>query len=51
MAALKENGIENEGDESMRDAFLSWLEKPGRRVYFDTLIQGEKYEWDFNGMN
>ncbi len=50
MAALKENGIENEGDESMRDAFLSWLEKPGSRVYFDTLIQGEKYAWDFNGM-
>lgn len=50
MTALKENGIENEGDASMRDAFLSWLEKPGSRVYFDTLIQHEKYAWDFNGM-
>ncbi|MDE7310242.1 MAG: hypothetical protein K2N87_01230 [Eubacterium sp.] len=50
MSALKINGIENEGDASMRDAFLSWLEKTGSRVYFDTLIRSEKYAWDFTGM-
>lgn len=51
MAALKSNGIENEGDASMRDAFLAWLDRPGSRVYFDTLIQNEKYAWDFAGIH
>lgn len=50
MAALRANGIENQGDASMRDAFLAWLERPGSKEYFNTLIQTEKYAWDFSGM-
>lgn len=50
MSALHANGIENEGEASMRDSFLSWLEKPGSRVYFDTLIHDEQYSWEFGGM-
>lgn len=51
MAALRANGIENQGDASMRDAFLAWLDKPGSRDFFNTQIQTEKYAWDFNGMS
>ena len=50
-AALKAHGIENQGDVSMKDAFLKWLESnPANRAYFDALIHGEKYLWDFSGM-
>ena len=50
-AALKAHGIENQGDASMKDAFLKWLESnPANRAYFDALIHGEKYLWDFSGM-
>ncbi len=51
MAALRDNGIENEGDVSMKGAFLAWLERPGSREYFNTLIHvDDKYAWDFSGM-
>ena len=51
MTALKAHGIENQGDVSMKDAFLKWLESnPANRAYFDALIHGEKYLWDFSGM-
>ena len=50
-AALRAHGIENQGDASMKDAFLKWLESnPANRAYFDALIHGEKYLWDFSGM-
>ena len=51
MTSLRENGIENEGDLSMLKSFLAWLEKPGSREYFNTLIHTEKYAWDFSGMS
>ncbi len=50
MSALRANGIENEGDASMRGAFLSWLKRPGSRDYFNTLIHTEQYAWEFSGM-
>ena len=50
-AALRAHGIENQGDASMKDAFLQWLgSNPANRAYFDALIHGEKYLWDFSGM-
>lgn len=49
MAALKEKGIENQGDASMKDAFLTWIEKKANRNYFADLIMDEQYAWDFNG--
>ena len=49
-AALKEHGITNRGESSLRDAALKWLEeKEANRNYFDSLIQEEKYMWDFGG--
>ncbi|MCY1714912.1 hypothetical protein [Caproiciproducens galactitolivorans] len=51
MAALRAKGIENQGDASMRDAFLKWVEKPANRAYFSALIQEEKYVWNFGGMS
>lgn len=50
MAALKEYGIENQGDASMRDAFLEWVEKKANYNYFSDLISEEKYAWNFHGM-
>ena len=50
MAALKEYEIENQGDASMRDAFLNWVEKKANYNYFSDLISEEKYAWDFHGM-
>ena len=49
MDALKKRGIENQGDASMRDAFLSWVSKKANYNYFSELISDEKYAWDFNG--
>lgn len=50
-AALRANGIENQGDSSMKDAFLKWAEKGANRNYFNALISEEKYLWDFGGMS
>lgn len=42
--ALKEHGITNRGESSLRDAALKWLEeKDANRNYFDSLIQEPKY--------
>lgn len=49
MAALRANGIENQGDASMKDAFLRWMESPANRNYFEALIRQEKYAWTFGG--
>ena len=51
MAALKAKGIENQGDASMRDAFLTWIAKKANRNYFADLISDEQYAWDFNGVS
>lgn len=49
MAALRANGIENQGEAAMRDAFLRWMEDPANFVYFDTQIRKEQYAWTFAG--
>ena len=51
MAALKSKGIENQGDASMKDAFIDWASKKANRNYFADLISEEKYAWDFNGVS
>ena len=51
MAALKAKGIENQGDASMRDAFLDWVSKKANRNYFAELISDEQYAWDFGGVS
>jgi len=51
MAALKEKGINNQGDASMKDAFLVWVEKKANRNYFSDLITEEQYAWDFGGVS
>lgn len=49
-AALHEQGIENRGEASLKDSALKWFdEKEANRIYFDSLIQEDKYMWDFGG--
>lgn len=49
-AALHEHGIVNRGEVSLKDAALRWFdEKEANRIYFDSLIQEDKYMWDFGG--
>lgn len=49
-AALREHGIENRGEASLKDSALKWFdEKEANRIYFDSLIQEDKYMWDFGG--
>lgn len=49
-AALKEHGIQNKGESSLKDATLKWLgAKESNRIYFDSLIQEDNYQWDFGG--
>lgn len=49
-AALQEHGITNRGEASLKDAVLKWFdEKEANRIYFDSLIQEDKYMWDFGG--
>lgn len=48
--ALKEHGITNRGESSLKESALRWLEgKEANRTYFDSLIQESKYMWDFGG--
>ena len=48
--ALQEHGITNRGEVSLKESALRWLEdKEANRVYFDSLIQEDKYMWDFGG--
>ena len=49
LAALKEKGIENLGEASIKDAFLQWMENANNRSYFSGMIQDEAYSWDFGG--
>lgn len=51
MAALKARGIQNQGDASMKDAFLTWIAKRANRNYFADLVSDEQYAWDFNGVS
>lgn len=48
--ALQEHGITNRGEKSLMESALRWLEgKEANRIYFDSLIQEDKYMWDFGG--
>ena len=49
MSALKANGIENQGEAAMTDAFLKWMETPRNRNYFSDLMSEERYAWIFGG--
>lgn len=51
MAALKAKGIQNQGDASMKQAFLGWISKKANRNYFADLISEEQYAWDFGGVS
>lgn len=51
MSALKKNGLENQGEESLKDATLKWLEKEANRVWLNTLMQEDEYAWAFGGEN
>lgn len=49
-AALKEHGIQNKGEASLKDAALRWFaEKEANRIYFNSLILEDKYQWEFGG--
>ena len=39
MKALEKNGLENHGEESLKDAALKWFDKEANRVWFNTLMQ------------
>ncbi len=48
MRAMAANGIENQGEASLRDAVLKWFEKDASRDYFNRLIsEDEAYAWKF----
>lgn len=49
MTALKENGIENQGEASMKDSFLEYIRKPLNRNYFAGLIGDDQYVFEFAG--
>ena len=48
--ALAAQGIENQGEETLKDAFLAYLgERQANRDYVASLMKDEKYAWDFGG--
>ncbi|MGN9130390.1 hypothetical protein ACTNBX_12030 [Lachnospiraceae bacterium HCP1S3_C11] len=49
MLALSENGLENHGEASLKEATLKWLEKDANRDYFNALIHEDEYAWAFGG--
>lgn len=51
MSVLGEEGLENYGEESLKEATLKWLEKDINRDYFDALIHEDEYAWAFGGEN
>ena len=51
MKALDKNGLENHGEESLKDAALKWFDKEANRVWFNTLMQEDEYAWAFGGEN
>lgn len=50
-SALGEAGLENYGEESLREATLRWLGKDINRDYFNALIHEDEYAWAFGGEN
>ena len=51
MAALEENGIENQGSASMKDSFLAFIADPVNRDYFNNIIKKDQFRSDFPGMS
>lgn len=49
MKALEKNGLENHGEESLKDAAIKWFDKEANRVWFNTLMQEDAYAWAFGG--
>ncbi len=45
MKALEENGIENQGEASMKDSFINYLSKPANRNYFAELIKERPFDF------
>lgn len=41
LAALKANHMTNQGEFSMKDAFLEWVSKPGNHKYLDDMITND----------
>jgi hypothetical protein len=50
VAALKDAGIENQGQDALKDSAISWLSDPLNKDYFNALIR-EKYTDLFAGDN
>ena len=49
-AALKEHGIQNRGEASLKDAALKWFNaRPANRTWFNELIHDDEYQWEFGG--
>lgn len=49
-AALKEHGIQNRGEASLKDAALKWFNaRPANRTWFNDLIHDDEYQWEFGG--
>ena len=49
--ALKNNGITDYGEESLKEAALKWLEKKANHDYFNDLISEKQYALLFGGSN
>ncbi len=49
MSALKEQGIENQGESALKDSTLKWLSDSDNRAFFASKMNKEKYVWDFGG--
>lgn len=50
LAALKDHGVQNQGEASMRDAFLEWAKDEANKDYFQKKLENPKYLTDFSGM-
>lgn len=50
MNAFKENNIQNQGDASMKDSFLSFISDTVNRDYFNNVIKKDEYKLEFPGM-
>ena len=47
-AAMKEQGIEDNAEESLKDSIINWLSDSDNKLYFDNLIKN-KYSYKFDG--
>lgn len=47
-SAMKEQGIVNNAEESLKDSIINWLSDSDNKLYFDNLIKN-KYSYKFDG--